>query len=102
MGLGAGIELGWGDLETSSLSLLFQVSSYIRDHLSLPEVAEMFRSKRIDSRAACQMEREDLTLEEPAGFGIAEDDPRLEAIWGFLSELQRVHGSQSSFPSPGY
>ena len=66
-----------------------RVEAHIRDVLGMPDMARLFKEKRLDSKAVTHFEREDFTEPPPDGFGMAEDDPNLDKIWGFVEELQQ-------------
>ena len=66
-----------------------RVEAHIRDVLGMPDMARLFKEKRLDSKAVTHFEREDFTEPPPDGFGMAEDDPNLDRIWGFVEELQQ-------------
>lgn len=78
-----------------------QLSSHIRDVLGLPELAALFKTKRIDVKAASYIHREDFTEPPPSGFGLVEDGPELEKIWAFLVELRESVSQQSSVSVSG-
>lgn len=72
-----------------------RLSAYIRDVLGLRDLAVKFKDKRIDSKAAGIMEREDLVAPPEEGFGLQEDDQALDTVWAFLLELRETMSSAS-------